>query len=104
MIDIYDKEEFTCHYHKRKYEGKLDQEIADEIYVTIQWLCVLKQMYDIETITIRRNDLGVTEDHFRKGALMKLDRRLILRRVRDGMSVERAITTPRKKNWRNKND
>jgi hypothetical protein len=104
MIDIYDQKQFAEYYHKRKYEGKLDREIANEMYLTIQWFTVLKQLYDIETITIRRNDVGVTEEHFRKGALIGLDRRLILRRVRDGMSVHKAITTPRQKNWRNKND
>jgi hypothetical protein len=96
MIDIYNKEEFTSYYHNRKYEGKLDQEIADEIFVTIQWFWILKQMYDIETITVRRNNVGVTEGDFRKGALIGLDRRIILRRVRDGMPVKTAINTPRK--------
>lgn len=102
MIDIYDKEAFIDYYYKCKYEGKLDAEIVKELCITTAWFTVVKRFHGVETITIRKNKVDVTEEDFRKGALNGLDRRIILRRVRDGMHVKLAINTPRKGNGRKK--
>jgi hypothetical protein len=45
----------------------------------------------------RRNDYDVTEEHFATAAENGLERRLVLKRVRDLFwPIERAITDPRK--------
>jgi hypothetical protein len=97
MIDINDKEEFTRFYQQGKYIGKLDSEIANTLNVDYSFLKFLKELHDVKTIIIRKNRNGLTEEHFRKGALIGLGRRIILRRVRDGMSIEQAISTPKNK-------
>lgn len=95
MVDINDKEEFTRFYHHGKYIGKLDSEIANSLNVNYDFLKFLKELHGVKTIVIRKNKSGLTEEHFRKGAEIGLGRRIILRRVRDGMSIQQAITTPK---------
>jgi hypothetical protein len=96
MIDVYNKEEFEKFYNQCKYEGKTDEEISREIYISPVTFSLLRNIHKIESKLIRKNTVGVTEDDFRKGALIGLDRRIILRRVRDGMHIKNAINTPRK--------
>jgi hypothetical protein len=90
-----DQEEFTQTYKQLKREGLSDAEIADRLLTNHVTLNAYKQVWKVETIKIRKNSRGVTEEHFRKGALIGLDRRIILRRVGDGMPISLAISTPR---------
>ena len=95
MINLYDKEEFTKFYLKRKEERYLDKEIAKELHVSHVIFSTLKTMYDLHYgEKIRRNKQGLTEEDFRKGEQIGLTRRTMLRRRRDGWSIRRAITTP----------
>lgn len=92
-------EDFVWFYLEQKREGKTDADIAYENGVIPITFRALKDIHGVETIIIRKNKLGITEEHFRKGEMIGLERRIILRRVRDcGMSIEQAITTPRMKN------
>jgi hypothetical protein len=96
-IDINHKETFEYYYKQCKYDGKLDSEIASELSIDYGFLKFLKELHDVKTIIIRKNRNGLTEEHFRKGSEIGLGRRIILRRVRDGMSIEQAISTPKNK-------
>jgi hypothetical protein len=97
LEDRLDKEEFEKFYKHRKHDGKLDSEIAEELNTNCVNLKFLKEIHDVKTIIIRKNRNGLTEEHFRKGYEIGLGRRIILRRVRDGMSIEQAISTPKNK-------
>jgi hypothetical protein len=79
----------------QKDEGLTDQEIVNRLFTNRVILNAYKEVYGIETIKVRKNRVGVTEEHFRKAEKLGIDRRTVLRRVRDGISVEMAINTPK---------
>jgi hypothetical protein len=89
------QKEFADMYFTLKNEGLTDQEIVNRLFTNRVILNAYKEVYGIETIKVRKNRVGVTEEHFRKGERIGLDRRTILRRVRDGVSIDVAINTPK---------
>jgi hypothetical protein len=96
FVDAYNKKEFTYHYTKRKAEGFLDCEIRKEMGVPNVTFTTLKALYGLkDTERVRRNNQGVTEEQLQKGESIGLTRRIILRRVREGWSVDRAIHEPK---------
>jgi hypothetical protein len=97
-----EKEEFKRIYKTLKDEGFTEREICSKLYTNQHALTAYKMVWKVDTIKTRKNKSGVREEHFRKGALIGLDRRLILRRVRDGMHVSQAISLPRQTKHINK--
>lgn len=95
LENLFDKEKFEEFYHDCKEKGMLEIEIADVLKTDCNTLRTLRSILGVKTVVIRRNRSGVTEEDIRKGIENGLNRRLILRRVRDGMSVQQAITTPK---------
>jgi hypothetical protein len=89
------QKEFADMYFTLKNEGLTDQEIVNRLFTNRVILNAYKEVYGIETVKVRKNRVGVTEEHFRKGERIGLDRRTILRRVRDGVSIDVAINTPK---------
>jgi hypothetical protein len=89
------QKEFADMYFTLKNEGLTDQEIVNRLFTNRVILNAYKEVYGIETIKVRKNRVGVTEEHFRKAEKLGIDRRTVLRRVRDGISVEMAINTPK---------
>jgi hypothetical protein len=102
LKSIYDlkENEFRKMYFDLKKEGLTDGEICERLFISRVTLNAFKDVYGVETVKIRKNKVGVTEEHFRKGAEIGLTRRMILRRVREGIKVDVAIITPKQKGKR----